>query len=344
MNTLQKPDGALPYLMKRILDRLRSYEALTYEEAREVLLGITGGMVNEAQMTAFMTAFIMRAPTIAELAGFRDALLEQAVKISLPAADAIDIVGTGGDGKNTFNISTLSALVVAGCGYKVIKHGNYGATSVSGSSDVLEYLGYRFSADEDMLNRQLKQAGICFLHAPLFHPAIKRVMPIRRNLGLRTFFNLLGPLTNPARPGAMLLGVNNAESARIFHYLLQDTTLRYRVVHTVDGHDELSLTAEARIYAPDSDRLYTPYELGFPLQLPQALYAGTDVKSAAAIFLNVLQNKATVAQQQVVLVNSAMALQCLKASQSFEDCIAEATESLQSGKAYQTFTQLTAIH
>ncbi len=345
MITIQKkPDGALPYLMQKILERLRNHETLGYEEAREVLLGITGGMVNESQMTAFITAFMMRPVTIQELAGFRDALNEQAITISLPAAQAIDIVGTGGDGKNTFNISTLSAFVVAGCGYPVLKHGNYGATSVSGSSDVLEYLGYSFTAEEAVLNRQLKCAGISFLHAPLFHPAIKRVAHIRRNLGFRTFFNLLGPLTNPARPGFLLLGVNTAEAARMFHYLLQDTATCYKVVHTVDGYDELSLTSQARIYSRSKEQLLRPEALGFPTLAPEALSAGKDIKSAATLFLEVLQNKATPAQQQVVVANSAMAIQCLKEEHSFEDCVQEARNSLLSGNAYHTFKQLIETH
>lgn len=345
MITLQKkPDGALPYLMQKMLERLRNYETLSYEEAREVLLGITGGMVNESQMTAFITAFMMRPVTIPELAGFRDALKEQAITINLPAAQAIDIVGTGGDGKNTFNISTLSAFVVAGCGYPVVKHGNYGATSVSGSSDVLEYLGYSFTAEEAVLNRQLEGAGICFLHAPLFHPAIKRVAQIRRNLGFRTFFNLLGPLTNPAHPGFLLLGVNTAEAARMFHYLLQDTAICYKVVHTIDGYDELSLTGRARIYSRNKEELRSPEELGFSTLLPEALSAGKDIRSAAAIFLEVLQNKATTARQQVVIANSAMAIQCLKQEQSFEDCVLEARNSLLSGNAYTTFKKLIETH
>lgn len=343
MITIQKPEGALPYLMKKVLERLRNYETLTSTEAREILQGITGGMVNESQMTAFMITFMMRSPTIAELAGFRDALQEQTVKVDLPADEAIDIVGTGGDGKHTFNISTLSAFVVAGCGYPVIKHGNYGATSVSGSSDVLEYLGYHFTTEDAVLNRQLERAGICFLHAPLFHPVLKRVAHVRKNLGIRTFFNLLGPLTNPARPAHLLLGVNTAETARMFHYLLQDTGIQYKVLHTLDGYDELSLTGPAKIYSPSREQLCTPEELGFSTVLPAALEAGKDVNSAAAIFLGILQNKATTAQRQVVIANSAMAIQCLKKECSFEDCIAEATDSLLSGKAYHTFKQLIEI-
>lgn len=337
MITIQKPEGALPHLMKKVLDRLKSHESLAYEEAKEVLTGITNGMVNDSQVAAFITAFIMRQVTLDELAGFRDALMEQAVRINLPAAGAIDIVGTGGDGKNTFNISTLSSFVVAGAGYPVIKHGNYGTTSISGSSDVLEYLGYRFSADESVLGKQLEQADICFLHAPLFHPVMKRVAAIRRNIGLRTFFNLIGPLTNPARPGFLLLGAASAEHARMFHYLLQDTAVTYKVVHALDGYDELSLTASARIYSRLGERIVAPEELGYATILPEELLAGKDVKSAAAIFLNVLENKATTAQQQVVIANSAMAIHCFNETLPLEDCTVQATTSLASGKAYEAF-------
>ncbi|MFA6059218.1 MAG: anthranilate phosphoribosyltransferase [Taibaiella sp.] len=344
MIAIQKPEGALPYFMKRILDRLKSHDSLTYEEAKEVLTGITNGMVNDSQVAAFLTAFIMRQVTLDELAGFRDALMEQVIKINLPAAGAIDIVGTGGDGKNTFNISTLSSFVVAGAGYKVIKHGNYGTTSISGSSDVLEYLGYQFTPDESVLSKQLEQAGICFLHAPLFHPAMKRVAAIRRNIGLRTFFNLIGPLTNPARPGFLLLGAASAEQARMFHYLLQDTAITYKVVHALDGYDELSLTANARIYSRIGDRVATPEELGHTRISHAELLAGKDVKSAATIFLNVLENKATIAQQQVVIANSAMAIHCFNETIPFEDCTAQATASLASGKAYEAFKKSIQIY
>jgi len=343
MNTLSPPDGALPYLMKKVLDRLSGYETLSYTEAREVLLGITGGMVNESQMTAFIAAFMMRPLTPDELSGFRDALLEQAVQPGLPAADAIDIVGTGGDGKHTFNISTLSSFVVAACGYRVIKHGNYGATSVSGSSNVMEYLGYRFTADESVLHRQLDACGICFLHAPLFHPAMRRVATIRKNLGLRTFFNLLGPLTNPAQPAHLLLGVNTLEAARMFHYLLQESPVQYKVVHSLDGYDELSLTGPARIFTPLTQEVVTPEILGFPQLDAGALAGGKEIRTAAAIFMNVLRGEATAAQEQVVVANAAMAIRTLRPMVSFADAVAAATEALHSGKALDTFNRTLQI-
>ncbi len=338
-NALLQPAGAMPHLMKQVLNRLRTYETLDREEAKEVLLAINGGYINEHQITAFMSVYMMRRPSIAELSGFRDALLEQGVNPGLRAADALDIVGTGGDGKNTFNISTLSAIVVAGAGYKVIKHGNNGATSVSGSSDVLEYLGYRFTTDTQVLNRQLETANITFLHAPLFHPAMKRVAHIRRNLGVRTFFNLLGPVSNSAQPGFLLLGANSLPVARMYHYLLQESGQQYRVVYSLDGYDELSLTGEAKLLGPATDRMLSPSDFGVKSIMPRELEAGAGVQQAAAIFMAVLDNTATEAQQAVVIANCALALHC-RTGLPLPDCSAIARESLVSGQARSVFQQL----
>jgi anthranilate phosphoribosyltransferase len=334
----KQPQGALPYMMTKILNRLRVYDTLSYEEAKEVLYGITGGLVNESQITAFITVFMMRRATPQELAGFRDALLEQCLLLTLPGSEnAIDIVGTGGDGKNTFNISTLAAFVVAGAGYKVIKHGNHGATSISGSSDVLQYLGYRFHSDKDSLSRQLEQSGICFLHAPLFHPVMKKMGPVRRDLGVRTFFNLLGPLINPARPGHLLLGANTAAIARMYHYLLQESDCRYKVVHSLCGYDEVSLTGAVQVYGRDTVRLMTPAEFGLGQVLPEQLDCGNSIADAAAVFLEVLENRSAAEKENVVLANSALAIQCMNEDLSFEDSLLQARESLKSGKAYQSF-------
>lgn len=343
MITAQKPDGALPYLMKKVLEQLRHYETLSCEMAKEVLLGITEGMVNESQAAAFMTAFTMRPPTVEELSGFREALQQQGRKIKLDTAPAIDIVGTGGDGKNTFNISTLAAIVTAGCGLPVIKHGNYAATSVSGSSDVLQYLGYRFTDDEGLLQRQVDTCGICFLHAPMFQPVLKRVAHIRRNLGVRTFFNLLGPLTNPAMPQHLVLGVNSLEAARMFHYLLQESTQDYTVLHSLDGYDELSLTGPVKLYSRRGEYLLRPEDLGCSTVPAAALAAGADVQSAAELFLAVLQQQAGPEQQQVVAANAALAVQNLRPDLTAEDCLAMTTACIASGKAYQTFKQLIEI-
>lgn len=339
-NALLQPAGSLPHLMKNVLNRLRAYETLSHEEAKEILLAINSGYVNEHQIVAFMSVYMMRRTTIAELSGFRDALLEQGIKPQLPADDAIDIVGTGGDGKNTFNISTLSAIVVAGAGFPVIKHGNYGATSVSGSSDVLEYLGYRFTTDEQNLSRQMEQSNICFLHAPLFHPAMKKVAHIRRNLGVRTFFNLLGPLCNPVRTGYLLLGANSLPIARMYHYLLQETDQQYRVIYSLDGYDELSLTGGAKIFGPKTDSILEPAAFGYAPVAASELESGATVQHAATIFMAVLNNTATAAQQQVVLANSAMAIHCRNEHLSLADCLEMAKASLYSGKALAVLQQL----
>src|SRR5664279_3851997 len=227
--------------MKKILQILFEYKTLTREQAREVLSNISKGQYNESEITSFITVFLMRSITIEELQGFRDALLDLAVKANLEDYEVIDIVGTGGDGKNTFNISTLSCFIVAGAGQKVAKHGNYGATSISGASNVMEQLGYKLSNDRDKLKRETEAASFCFLHAPLYHPALKTVGGIRKNLGIRTFFNMLGPLVNPAFPKFQLIGVYNLEMARIYSYLLQKTNASFAIIHSLDGYDELSL-------------------------------------------------------------------------------------------------------
>ncbi len=342
-NNIQ-PDGALPYHMRKVLNQLSAYETLSRSAAKEALEGITSGLVNDAQITSFISTYMMRQPTIDELAGFSAALLEQSITLPVEAAEAIDIVGTGGVGKNTFNISTLSAFVVAGAGYRVVKHGNYAASSVSGSSNVLELLGYRFTNDADLLNKQLDRAGICFLHAPLFHPVMKRLGPIRRNMGVRTFFNLLGPLTNPLQPGYQLLGVNSLSVARMYHYLLQATgKTRYTIIHTLDGYDEVALTDAVRVYGNETDALIQVEELGFAAISPKSIEGGNTVESAANIFMNVLSHRATTEQRNVVLANSALALRMFHPAASFSDCLQLAADSLDSGKALQSFETATQI-
>ena len=279
----------------------------------------------------------MRPIHLEELEGFRDALLELKTNIALESVDeAIDLCGTGGDGKDTFNISTLSSFVVAGAGYKVIKHGNYGVSSVCDSSNVLEQLGYQFTKDASQLNRQLDQANICFLHAPLFHSAMKSVAPIRKQLGVKTFFNLLGPLVNPVQPKYQSVGVFNLKVARLYEQILHKIGRQYQILHNLDGYDECSLTGDCKLIAAQKNQTLHPYKLGLPVLRPEQLYGGSTVKEAAAIFWQVLTNEATEAQQQVVLVNSALAIQCFDFQESFENCLAEAKESLESGRALAT--------
>ncbi|MBL7727675.1 MAG: anthranilate phosphoribosyltransferase, partial [Dinghuibacter sp.] len=292
--------------MKKILNKLFEHKPLSREEARNVMLNLGKGMYNEAEIAAFVTVFLMRSITINEFTGFRDALLELCLPVQLSTRETIDIVGTGGDGKNTFNISTLACFIVAGAGFRVTKHGNYGVSSVSGSSDVLETLGYSFSAQTDKLNRELEEAGICFLHAPLFHPALKAVAGVRRNLGLRTFFNLLGPLVNPVRPKYQVVGVFNAETARYYTYLLQQGDTDFCIVHTLDGYDEISLTDDAKLVTRNGEKIMGPVALGKRTVQATDILGGTTVADAAKIFRNILSGNGTWAQNAVVLANAAV--------------------------------------
>lgn len=334
-------EGVLPHFMRKILTKLSNYDSLTYEEAYETLHGITNGMINEAQTIAFISAFVMRRITFEELKGFRQAMIDQCHKINLRGCEnAIDIVGTGGDGKNTFNISTLAAIVVASTGRKVIKHGNYGSTSVSGSSNVLEFLGYKFSGEESELQDQLDKNNICFLHAPLFHPAMKNVAAIRKNLGIRTFFNLLGPLTNPANPQYHMVGTNNLSVARMYHILLQDGGQDYTVLHNVDGYDEVSLTAQCKIYGRKKERLLDAESFGLPETNPHELDGGKTVTEAAEIFMNILENKSTASQKNAVLANAGLAIQTLNPDLNLSDSVDLAREALESGKSLTTFNSM----
>ena len=275
--------------MKKILQYLFEHKTLSREQAKEVLTNIGKGIYNEHEVTAFMTVFLMRSITIEELQGFRDALLELCVAIDLNGLEVIDIVGTGGDGKNTFNISTLSCFIVAGSGQKVAKHGNYGASSISGASNVMEQLGYKFKNDKDKLKREVEDANICFFHAPLFHPALKTVGPIRKNLAMRTFFNMLGPMVNPANPKFQLVGVFNLEMARIYNYLLQQTGKAFTIIHGLDGYDEISLTNDTKVITNEGEKIMTPEQLGKRTVSPQDISGGSSVEEAAKIFMNILK-------------------------------------------------------
>ena len=326
--------------MKKILQYLFEHKTLTRESAKEVLINISKGLYNESEIASFTTVYLMRSITIEELQGFRDALLELCVPFNIEDRKVLDIVGTGGDGKNTFNISTLSCFIVAGTGNKVVKHGNYGASSISGSSNVMQQLGYAFSNDSDILNAQVEKANICFLHAPLFHPALKIVAPIRKNLGVRTFFNMLGPLVNPAVPSYQLIGVFNLEMARIYNYLLQQTGSTFTIIHTLDGYDEISLTNDTKVITNDGEKILTPEYLGKRTVSTLDLFGGNSVEEAAEIFLKILKRKGSWAQNAVVIANAAMALQCIGKYKTYEECYALAVESLESGAALNSLNKL----
>ena len=326
--------------MKKILQYLFEHKTLTRESAKEVLVNISKSMYNEHEVTAFMTVYLMRSITIEELQGFQDALLELSVKVDFNGYTTLDIVGTGGDGKNTFNISTLACFIVAGTGQKVAKHGNYGASSISGSSNVMEQLGYKFSIDNSKLKKEIEEVNICFLHAPLFHPALKTVGPIRKNLAMRTFFNMLGPMANPAYPDYQLVGVYNLEMARIYNYLLQLSGKPFTIIHSLDGYDEISLTNDTKVITHEGERIMTPEQLGKRMVSPQDISGGNSVEEAAKIFTIILKGEGTWAQNAVVLANAAMALHCTDNYKTYDEAYNAAVESLESGKANEALKKL----
>jgi anthranilate phosphoribosyltransferase len=329
--------------MKKILQYLFEHKTLSREEAKEILIQISEGQYSEHEVTSFVTVFLMRSITIQELMGFRDALLSLAVRVNLGVDDAIDIVGTGGDGKDTFNISTLACFIVAGTGQKVIKHGNYGASSVSGASNVMEKMGYKFKNEEAALANEVKEAGICFLHAPLFHPALKAVGPMRRNMGVRTFFNMLGPIVNPAQPKYQLIGVYNNEMARIYNYVLQSLEKDFTLIHSMDGYDEISLTADTKVVTNQGEFVKSPIELANIKLTQESLHGGDTVDAAAAIFKNILEGKGTEAQNAVVLANAAMALMVTGKYEQYEAAFAAAETSLTTGAAHQALKKLISL-
>lgn len=328
--------------MKKTLQKLFTHEELSREEARAMLLGIAREEYNDVQLTSFVTVFQMRAISLAELEGFRDALLELAVPLDVGGQTTIDIVGTGGDGKDTFNISTCSCLVVAGAGYKVTKHGSYGVSSAVGSSNVLMELGYEFTNDRDVLLRQLDQANICFLHAPLFHPALKAVVPVRKQLGMKTFFNMLGPLVNPVQPTHQLYGTFSQELSRLYHYIMQASGREYTIVYALDGYDEISLTGDAKVRSSRGEQMLSPDDFGM-YQLKQAdLYGGQTAADAKSIFLDVLNGLSTPAQKAVVCANAGLAIQTLCPEKSLLECVQEARESIDTGNAIAQLYKLTS--
>src|SRR5688572_6789752 len=293
--------------MKSILNELIEHRSLTKETAREVLVDLASGKYNPSQTTAFMTVYMMRSITVDELQGFRDAMLELCIRAEFDQP-VIDVCGTGGDSKNTFNISTLSSFVVAAAGQPVAKHGNYGVSSVSGSSNLLEYFGYKFTNDIDALKQSLDRANICFMHAPLFHPAMKNVAPIRKELGVKTFFNMLGPMVNPAFPQRQLVGVFSLELARQYGYLYQNTPKDFLILHSLDGYDEVSLTGSFKFFYNGGEKISDPKELGLPQLTYDDIRGGNTVEESAAIFMSVLQGKGTEAQNAAIVANAGMSL------------------------------------
>lgn len=330
--------------MKQILYRLFEHGTLNRDQAREVIMRMSRGEFNDSQIAAFTTVFLMRSITIEELSGFRDALLEMRVKVDLDQYNAIDIVGTGGDNKNTFNISTAASFVVAGAGYTVVKHGNYGASSVSGASNVMEAHGVRFTNDVDTLKRSLDGCQMAFLHAQFFSPALKAVAPVRKDLGVRTFFNMLGPLVNPSLPRRQLLGVYNLKLARMYNYLYQSTQTDYSIVTSLDGYDEISLTADFKLFDKTGESIVSPSQLGFGTAKQIDLSGGETIEQASAIFDNVLKGEATIAQTNAVVVNAAYAIHTIDPGLEIEKCIAIANDSIFNGKAWEKLNKFIKLN
>lgn len=325
--------------MKEILNRLINQESISSDEAKQVLFNISKGDYNQSQIASFLTVYMMRSITIDELQGFRDALLELCIPVQLDDNNTIDLCGTGGDGKDTFNISTLASFVTAGAGVKVTKHGNYGVSSACGSSNVLEYLGVKFTNDIDFLKRSLDEAGICVLHAPLFHPAMKNVAPIRRELGVKTFFNMLGPMVNPAFPKNQMVGVFSLELLRMYSYLYQNTGKNYSIIHALDGYDEISLTGAAKVINNQTEQMLSASDFGVVELKQNEIYGGNSIASSAEIFNKVLDGKGTDAQNNVVCANAALAISTVN-NTSVIDSFHLAKTSLLSGKAKQSFKTL----
>ncbi|NNK30681.1 MAG: anthranilate phosphoribosyltransferase [Flavobacteriaceae bacterium] len=325
--------------MKETLNRLINHEILSKEDAQQILVNMAKGAYNTSQIAAFLTVYMMRSVTIEELEGFRDALLDLCLAIDLSEFDPVDLCGTGGDGKDTFNISTLASFVAAGAGIKVTKHGNYGVSSTCGSSNVMEFLGIKFSNDPDYLKKCIDETGICVLHAPLFHPAMKHVAPIRKALAVKTFFNMLGPMVNPAFPKNQMVGVFNLELARMYGYLYQNTDKKFTVLHALDGYDEISLTGPTKTISNNSEGIIHPSDFGVSQVKPEEIAGGSTVAESAQTFLNILQGKGTAAQNHVVCANAGVAISTVQDTDP-KDGFEKAMDSLKSGLALEALKKL----
>jgi anthranilate phosphoribosyltransferase len=329
--------------MRKILNHLFEHKTLDRQEAESVLTNIAKGSYSESEIAAFLTVYLMRSITVEELTGFRDALLNHCIRIDLGDFDTIDVCGTGGDGKETFNISTTTTFVLAGAGAKVSKHGNYGVTSACGSSNILEHLGYRFSTEQDKLRKEIAEAGVCFLHAPMFNPAMKNVVPVRRALKIKTFFNMLGPMVNPSFPTRQFIGVYSLELARLYNYIYQLSDHPYTIIHSLDGYDEISLTSDFKYIHNGIEEIISPESLGYTRKQRDELAGGTGVQEAVDIFTGILQGNGTPARNEIVVANSQIALKCYFPDLSLDECRGKAEDSLYGGKAYTSLKKLLEI-
>ena len=320
--------------MKNLLKDLYNHKIMSKEESKAALISLTDGSANSSQISSFLTVFLLRDITSEELDGFREAMIELSIDVDIDGHELIDLCGTGGDGKDTFNISTISSFVVAGSGIKVAKHGNYGVSSSCGSSNIISHLGHEFSNDISSLKYSLDKSNICFLHAPLFHPSLKNISPVRIELGVKTFFNMLGPMVNPIQPKSQLVGVFNSNIFRLYSHIYSKTNKSYCIVHSIDGYDEVSLTGSFKLFSNNQDLMLEPKDLGFNVIDSVKLSGGKNIKESSKIFLDILKNKGTSEQVDAVLANSGLAIYCAKKLNSIKDGIEIARESLESGKAY----------
>lgn len=329
--------------MREILNHLFEHKTLTRQEAEKVLTNIANGIYTESEIAAFLTVYLMRSITVDELTGFRDAMLNLCIRIDLSEFEPMDVCGTGGDGKDTFNISTLTTFALAGAGVRIAKHGNYGVSSTCGSSNILEYFGYKFSTDIDKLKTEIDKSGVCFLHAPLFNPAMKNVVPVRRALKIKTFFNMLGPMVNPSFPARQLIGVYSLELARLYNYLYQQSSTRYMIVFSLDGYDEISLTSDFKYILNGVEQIISPEMMNYKRAQQSELKGGSNVPESAELFMKILKGEGSTVQNDVVTINAQMALKCYYPSKSFEECREIAIESLLSRKAYNSFIKLIGL-
>jgi len=326
--------------MREILNHLFEHKTLNRQEAEKILTNIASGNYSESEIAAFLTVYLMRSITVDELTGFRDALLNLCIRIDLSEFDPMDVCGTGGDGKDTFNISTLTTFVLAGAGISIAKHGNYGVSSTCGSSNILEHFGYKFSTGQDKLKNEIDKSGVCFLHAPLFNPAMKNVVPVRRALKIKTFFNMLGPMVNPCFPNKQLIGVYSLELARLYNYLYQQSSMEYMIIFSLDGYDEVSLTSDFKYILNGVEKITSPEEMNYNRAQQTEVKGGKSVTESAELFLKILKGEGTATQNDVVTVNAQMALKCYYPSKSFEECREIANDSIISRKAYKSFMKL----
>jgi anthranilate phosphoribosyltransferase len=330
--------------MKHILVKLLDYQYLSRDESRELLIAIVRGEVPDTQVAALITIFLMRSISVEEVLGFREALVEMRVPVDLKEYKAIDIVGTGGDGKNTFNISTSACFVVAGAGYPVVKHGNYGATSVSGSSNAMEQQGVKFTTDIHVLRKSIEATNIAYLHAPFFSPALKAVAPVRKSLGVRNFFNVLGPLINPSDPEYQLLGVYDLSMSRLYSYIYQASRKKFGIVHSLDGYDEISLTGQFKVVTNKGEQLFMPEELGFNRVRQEEIFGGNTIEDVVSVFNRVLNCTATQPQMDVVIANAAFAIQIIETEKPIAECIEIAKNSLYGKKALNALKKFVEIN